>query len=133
MPATKELGYGWPWRAMRVTMEQLPPAVRGTPAILDHRIIEGILLKKNTTNAYSPVVIPTRILWLGFIGNTALAAVVLITAGAAFKTYRTSRRRRKGRCLACGYDLSGQTTPGCPECGAERGPLSLPLSPPSPS
>jgi hypothetical protein len=32
---------------------------------------------------------------------------------------RRWRRRRKGLCLACGYDLTGNVTGVCPECGVE--------------
>ena len=30
---------------------------------------------------------------------------------------RVGRHRRRGRCLSCGYDLTGNTTGVCPECG----------------
>jgi hypothetical protein len=30
---------------------------------------------------------------------------------------RRSRRRRRGRCLVCGYDLRGNVSGVCPECG----------------
>lgn len=30
---------------------------------------------------------------------------------------RRSRRRRRGRCLRCGYDLTGNDSGRCPECG----------------
>jgi len=31
--------------------------------------------------------------------------------------YRRYRRRRKGLCLKCGYDLTGNVSGTCPECG----------------
>ncbi len=31
--------------------------------------------------------------------------------------YRRYRRRKRGLCLACGYNLSGNTSGTCPECG----------------
>lgn len=45
----------------------------------------------------------------------------------AFGTWRTAvwirdrRRFGKGRCPACAYDLRGNTTGVCPECGAAAG------------
>ena len=34
--------------------------------------------------------------------------------------WRRHRRRKKGLCLQCGYDLRGKTSGICPECGRER-------------
>ena len=31
------------------------------------------------------------------------------------------RRRKPGHCIACGYDLAGNTTGICPECGGAAG------------
>ena len=36
---------------------------------------------------------------------------------AALRDERRSKRRRKGLCLACGYNLTGNTSGVCPECG----------------
>jgi hypothetical protein len=50
----------------------------------------------------------------------AFAGVALVTSAALWRrdcSYNT--RARRGRCLSCGYDLSGITGP-CPECGKER-------------
>jgi len=33
--------------------------------------------------------------------------------------FRRWRRRRKGLCLRCGYDLTGNVSGVCPECGVE--------------
>jgi hypothetical protein len=48
-----------------------------------------------------------------------LAAAALLAAPAARLTplLRARRRRRAGRCPACGYDLTANTSGVCPECG----------------
>jgi hypothetical protein len=33
---------------------------------------------------------------------------------------RRWRRRRKGKCVTCGYDLTGNVTGTCPECGTSQ-------------
>ena len=34
---------------------------------------------------------------------------------------RRHRRRRKGECIGCGYDLTGNESGVCPECGSKTG------------
>lgn len=47
-------------------------------------------------------------LWLPLLPLLILAAVVI---------YRDRTRRPPGHCRKCGYDLKGNTTGRCPECG----------------
>jgi hypothetical protein len=50
----------------------------------------------------------------------AAAAAVLPLARAAAQLHgpsRRRRRRRRGLCAACGYDLTGNVSGVCPECG----------------
>jgi hypothetical protein len=44
-----------------------------------------------------------------------LAALPVFTW--VFRRFRLRRRRRRGWCPACGYDLQGATASVCPECG----------------
>jgi hypothetical protein len=54
------------------------------------------------------------ILAVGYLG-------VLLLAGAGISRIISSRRlRHPGRCPVCQYDLRGQATAGCPECGWGR-------------
>lgn len=39
---------------------------------------------------------------------------------------RRLRRRRRGECIHCGYNLTGLTEPRCPECGREFSPAAKP-------
>jgi hypothetical protein len=73
--------------------------------------------------------------WLGFYGHVGAngnrtwyfivrlpywfvaSAGALIPAVALRRRLRTSRRRRRGLCVHCGYDLRGSSD-RCPECGA---------------
>ena len=54
-----------------------------------------------------------------------LAPPLLLFAGLSTWTFfwplvRRRRRRKRGQCLACGYDLRGGTSPTCPECGRQN-------------
>ena len=41
---------------------------------------------------------------------------------------RSQNRRRRGRCLSCGYNLTANTSGICPECGTEIPMSSVPKS-----
>ncbi|MHC4698175.1 MAG: hypothetical protein ACYTFA_15685, partial [Planctomycetota bacterium] len=55
-------------------------------------------------------------MWTG-LGVAALAAYPTIALIRG--PLRRWHRRRKGLCLKCGYDLTGNVTGVCPECGRE--------------
>ena len=46
------------------------------------------------------------------------AVAVVSTAFLFYRDRRSARRSREGRCVGCGYDLSGVSAK-CPECGRE--------------
>jgi hypothetical protein len=48
---------------------------------------------------------------------TTILAVLPLTRGVAAAR---RRRRRTGRCHSCGYDLTGNVSGVCPECGSAR-------------
>lgn len=58
------------------------------------------------------------------IAAAALAVGVFAGTFAAYLAKRNRRmtrtRRRLGQCLACGYDLTGNVSGRCPECGHWR-------------
>ena len=51
---------------------------------------------------------------------------------AALRRSRRNRRRRRGLCPTCGYDLRGLTHDRCPECGAPSSPRPADLTPSPP-
>lgn len=48
-----------------------------------------------------------------------IAGITLVLIGAYpfFRQYQRRRWLRDGKCLHCGYTISGLTTRQCPECG----------------
>lgn len=61
--------------------------------------------------------IPIGVKWLGLCIDTLFYAAVLWTLFFAPAFLRRVVRRRKGRCLRCGYDLRASDGAPCPECG----------------
>ena len=67
--------------------------------------------------------------WVGPVGKTTITVPwwLVTPACAAYPAIaliraplrRRRRRRLKGLCLACGYDLTGNVSGRCPECGAK--------------
>ncbi len=66
------------------------------------------------------IFLPLRPLLPGFAINTALYASLWFFAIPLPGKLRRRRRRRKGLCPSCAYDLSGDLETGCPECAWNR-------------
>ena len=65
--------------------------------------------------------LPLRPILPGFAINTIFYAAILWILMLGPVTARRMIRRKRGRCIKCGYDLRGTSGGGgevCPECGA---------------
>ena len=65
-------------------------------------------------------VLPLRPLWSGFAINTVFYAALLWMLWLSPFVVRRAIHRKRGHCLKCGYDLRGDFSAGCPECGWRR-------------
>ena len=127
-------GRGWPMLAL------WGQAVVGTRMSLPfYREVEyAILLTGSSTDpswawasgtfvggsgGYTPRVVrflPLHPIWPGFLINTIFyAAILWLLALVPFTACRLVRRKR-GLCIKCAYDLRGDFSAGCPECGWRR-------------
>ena len=84
----------------------------------------------------TPAAVPYRFFGLRYHWLAAAAALPAAARGAARAVRRrTIRRRRASRaCVACGYDLTGNESGVCPECGTpaiRRGDAARPPAPPA--
>jgi hypothetical protein len=63
--------------------------------------------------------LPVRPIWPGFAINTIFYAAALWVVFLIPGSVKRFRRRRRGLCIHCGYDLRGQPANShkCPECG----------------
>ena len=64
--------------------------------------------------------LPLAPIWPGFAINTVFYAAILWLLTLSPFTARRMIRRKRGHCLKCGYDLRGDYSAGCPECGWRR-------------
>lgn len=110
----------WPW----VTFGSGPATAR---VISQTVVIDGVSQEViSQTVSY----LPSRLVWMGMIGNALFYALCLVTAlwllrwglrcapRIAWYLHRHTRaaRSRRGECCECGYPLAGLSR--CPECGA---------------
>jgi hypothetical protein len=74
----------------------------------------GWISSEKTGQAHTRPLLGT---WLVVMGIVAVSAICVLLR----RSYLAGERelwRRQGRCDACGYDLSGNESGRCPECGA---------------
>jgi len=104
---------GWPWRAMCYSW-------RPKNEVRAQEVEQAlpIELVDSATGQASKVYLPVWPLWWGFVGDVmvfgAVWWMVLVGPGAL----RAWKRKRRGLCPACGYDVRGAV--GCAECGWGR-------------
>jgi hypothetical protein len=89
-----------------------PGTPSGTPAIL------GMVTETRTPFRR----LPLEPLWPGLLVDSALYAGVVAVGFLGFTTLRGRARRRRGRCIACGYPVGSGGR--CPECGLAAGTLA---------
>jgi hypothetical protein len=108
--------YGLPFRSMRTTRRMVQQGRDVTTN--DQTGFEAGMIVPRQFNpsqtatlrfAFEPV-------WPGFVLNSLLYAMPVASLIVAAGLLRARRRRRRGRCVRCNYDLAGLDA--CPECGA---------------
>lgn len=114
---------GWPLRYARVEFREsepeTPQALLAEPTAFVSDAPE-VAVDVTGFHSIGPVSIATRPLFPGFL--LLVAAVCGVLAGLEWamkipRRLRANRRRRRGCCERCGYDLSGIDGAMCPECG----------------
>jgi hypothetical protein len=68
---------------------------------------------ENIRYVHNPL--PVRVWWTGMVTNVALFGGVWMAVLAGPGAVSRGLRRRRGGCVACGYDVRGVVV--CPECG----------------
>ena len=68
--------------------------------------------------------LPLRPIWRGFAINTIFYAALLWPLLSGPFALRRLNRRKRGLCVACGYDLRHADHAACPECRAVSGPAA---------
>lgn len=125
--------HGWPFLALRSRLRLAPIAAReGNHA---DQLEYGIQLPLGRETTYdfwsaSPPslngpwsdwrALPLRPIWPGFVADVLFWAVTLWAVVVGPFQMRQLLRKRRGRCPQCGYDLRGDLSQGCPECGWGR-------------
>jgi hypothetical protein len=102
--------FGWPAIAMRYRFNTL-----WSPGKLDLHPAGGLEVYRGP---YGAIWLPLRPLFPGFALDTAFYAAIALTLWSAPRLIRRRLRRARRHCPACGYDLKGNTSIVCPECGA---------------
>ena len=112
--------YGLPMLAMWYRY-RINPRIRPT-APLTYSVRGGILVASYHIGGPGgePGILPIRLIFPGFAINTILYAAILWPLWRIPFALRRHIRRKRGLCVTCGYDLSGDLAGGCPECGWRR-------------
>lgn len=107
-------GWGWPWISMNwvVTWQE---GLHGAVAATKTRGAWVVQIhQKGVTFPLVPI-------WRGFFGNAAVFGMLIGVVWWGPGILRRTIRRRRGRCVKCGYSLRGSSGVTCPECGSRVG------------
>ncbi len=78
-------------------------------------LLLGTIINLAVARGGDAVLFPVGVVGPGFAINTIFYAAILWLLTLGPFTARRMIRRRRGRCIKCGYDLRGNLSHGCPE------------------
>jgi hypothetical protein len=110
--------FGWPMRCLEATVVRDRRSGAGECSI--HYYGGALLPWTSSLNASGfPVVVPYYPIWPGLLVNAAFYGAIFWLLWFGPGMIRRGRRRRRGLCARCGYELRGFRGTGgtCPECG----------------
>jgi hypothetical protein len=106
--------YGWPVRSLALWKARTYPIHARTKILSEET---GGKIPLTIFGARAPD-LPALVLWPGFALNTLIYAALAWSVWRLPFAVRRYRRRRRGRCVKCGYDRTGLAPAApCPECG----------------
>lgn len=103
---------GWPWPSLS--------AKHFAESSADGVVIRRrnfVILSDPISNRIGGIVVPYGPVWSGIVGNSLVGAIGIWALVVLPAAVRLARRRRRGCCVACGYELAGVGGGVCPECG----------------
>lgn len=110
-----EHAYGWPMPAVWLAPDPSDPASLSVGVELPGGDSDGFTLRPMWWGLLVDSIVFGISWWLVLAAARRVAAV--LAAPFAWRARRAKRRRARGLCPACGYDLRGAFRGGCPECG----------------
>ncbi len=78
--------------------------------------VKGVLVRI-PRGTQPELLIPLTPMWPGFAANSAIYGLAWFSLAFGVGRLKRWRRRRRGLCPFCRYDLSGVDSDTCPECG----------------
>ncbi len=115
-----ELRMGWPLHCLRggwtTPNSQGTGEIESLRGVIPFRRLVVYINPGNWAGFKSTVGLPLIPDWPAFLASVLLYAVLTFASATAWRSARSWRRRRRGHCVGCGYDLRGSTD-RCPECG----------------
>jgi hypothetical protein len=118
--AQSALVAGWPFYALGAGASEgwgPPPGSPATPGVTWRAPVYAIPPGAESLFRMSNNEVPLRPIWSGLALDALMYATWLALPAAGLHRGRRATRRRRGRCMTCGYDMRGARPP-CPECGA---------------
>ncbi len=104
------------WYWMKVLTAGWPCGALTNESAWDYE--DGAARDRVGRDRYEKRVLPIHPIFPGFLINTLFYAVILWLLWSAPFASRRLIRKRRGRCVRCGYDLRHAEHDVCPECGS---------------
>lgn len=111
---------GWPFVCFATHIENSYIKTSGNPPLsVQSSVSWGIPIERSSIGSVRTA-IPLQPLVISFIGNILFFALGAWGTVSGCSALQHKRRRSQGLCPLCAYDLQGEFTNGCPECGWGR-------------